>query len=98
MTHGFLLAGTTDYLSRSEFLGMNFINLNARLTKNLAMGSRFHLEAIAQTFNMLQRSNASFAKAAAEMGESANQIFSTYNRVATAQSPNGTQAGLRLSF
>jgi hypothetical protein len=98
VTHGFLLSGTTDYLSRSEFLGMNFINLNARLTKNLTMGSRFHLEAIAETFNMLQRSNASFAKAAAEMGESANEIFSTYNRVATAQSPNGTQAGLRLSF
>lgn len=98
VTHGFLLTGTTDYVNRTEFLGINFFNLNGRLTKNLVTSSRFHLEAMAETFNMLQRSNASFAKAAAERGESANEIFSTYKRVATAQSPNGTQAGLRLSF
>jgi hypothetical protein len=98
LTHGFLLSGTGDHTTRSEFLGMNFINLNARLSKDLMIGPGFRLQAMAETFNMFQRTNASFAKAAEEMGEGANEIFSTYMRVATAQNPNGSQAGLRLTF
>ncbi len=98
LTHGFLLSGTTDYLSRSEFLGMNFINLNARLTKSLVAGPQFRLEGLVETFNALQRTNSSFSQAVTEMGESRNEIFSTYQRVAAVQSPNGTQAGFRLIF
>jgi len=98
LTHGFLLAGTTDYSNRSEFLGMNFINLNARLTKNLLVGPRFRLEAMVETFNMLQRTNAAFTHAASEMGENASEVFSTYRRVASLQSPNGSQMGLRMTF
>jgi len=98
VTHGFVLTGTTDYMNRSEFLGMNFINLNARLSKSLVANPRFHIEAMAETFNMFQRTNASFSKAAEQMGEGASEVFSVYKRVATAQSPNGTQAGLKLRF
>jgi hypothetical protein len=98
VTHGFLLTGTADYLNRSEFLGMNFVNMNARLSKNLVAGPKFQLEAMAETFNMLQRTNGAFTKARDQMGDGANQIFASYRRVATAQSPNGTQAGLKLSF
>jgi len=77
---------------------MNFINLNARLTKNLLVGPRFRLEAMVETFNMLQRTNAAFTHAASEMGENASEVFSTYRRVASLQSPNGSQMGLRMTF
>jgi Carboxypeptidase regulatory-like domain len=97
-THGFMLAGTTDYYNRSEFAGMNFINFNARLSKNLLVGPIFHLEAVVETFNMLERTNAAFINAAAELGESATQILSTYKNVASAQAPNGSQIGLRMTF
>jgi Carboxypeptidase regulatory-like domain/TonB dependent receptor len=97
-THGFMLAGTTDYYNRSEFLGMNFINFNARLSKNLLIGPMFRLEGVVETFNMLQRTNAAFMKAGAELGENATEIFSTYQRVASAQSPNGSQIGLKMTF
>jgi len=97
-THGFMLAGTTDYYNRSEFLGMNFINFNARLSKNLLVGPMFRLEAIAETFNMLQRTNAAFMNVGAELGKNATEIISTYQRVASAQSPNGSQIGLRMTF
>lgn len=98
LSHGFQLAGTGDYIDRSEFAGMNFINLNARLSKSLIVGPVFRLEGVLETFNMLARTNASFAHDAAALGGNAAGLLSTYTRVATAQSPNGSQFGLRMVF
>lgn len=98
LTHGFLLTGTADYSNRSEFLGMSFINVNARLSKSLVTAQGFRLEGMVETFNMLQRTNAAFSNAAAQMGDGAAAIFSTYRRIASLQSPNGSQMGLRMIF
>lgn len=96
--HGLVLTGTGDFTNKSEFLGLNFFNINARLTKTLVWSQHFRFDALVETLNSLQRSNAAFAKSAAEMGDSVANVFTTYQRIASAQSPNGSQIGLRLVF
>ena len=98
LANGFVLTGTGDYTKRSEFAGLNFIDMNARISKTLAWGENYRLDFMAETFNMLQRTNAAFANSAAKMGDSLASVYSTYTRVASFQSPNGSQLGLRLIF
>lgn len=98
ISHGLVLSGSSDYISRKEFAGLNFINLNARLTKDLMVGSRFRLQAVVQTFNMMTRTNNLFSKAMAVVGEGDTGVFQAYTRVAEVQSPDNTEGGLRLTF
>jgi hypothetical protein len=98
LSRGFVLSGTGDYTNRSEFVGMNFIDMNARLTKSLAWSTRYRLDFLAETFNTLERTNASFSKSLAEMGDRAASMFATYRSVASLQGPSGTRVGLRLGF
>lgn len=98
LANGFMLTGTSDYTSRSEFAGLNFINVNARLSKTLSWGQNYHLEFLAETFNMLQQTNAAFARSLALMGPNSGAFFDMYQRVASFQSPNGNQFGLRFDF
>ncbi len=98
LTHGFMLTGTSDYADRSEFAGMSFLNFNARLSKTLAWGQGYRLQLQTETFNMLQRTNAAFARSMALRGDGTAIIYNTYQRVASFQSPNGTLVGLHLDF
>ena len=98
LTNGIALAAGGDFTNRSEFAGMSFFNLDGRLTKTLAWGKSYHLEALAETFRTVQRTSATVTQTAAEMGSSFASFFSTYERVAAAQAPSGGQAGLRLTF
>jgi len=98
VTNGFMLTGTGDYTTRSEFTGLNFMNVNGRLSKTFAFGQSYHLAVLAESFNMLQETNAALAHSMAKMGTSAAAVFDTYQRVASFQSPNGNQFGLRLDF
>jgi len=98
LAHGFMLTGTGDYSSRNEFAGMDFFNFNARLAKTLAWGQSYRLQLMAETFNMLERTDAAFASSSARLGNNAAAIYDTYQRVASFQSPIGSQAGLRLEF
>lgn len=98
LANGFVLTETGDFTNRNEFAGMNFVNLNARLTKTLVWGKGYRLDAMAQTFNAWQRTNAAFARLADQMGDAAAGLLTTYQRVASFQNPEGTQFGLRLNF
>lgn len=98
LTNGFMLTGTSDYTSRSEFAGLNFINVNARLSKTFSWGQNYHLVFLAETFNMVQQTNAAFARSLALMGPNSGALFGMYQRVASFQSPNGNQLGLRFDF
>lgn len=98
ISRGFMLSGTEDYTNRSEFAGMTFINLNARLTKTLVWGQHYRLEALAETFNSLEKTNAAFAKSAAGMGDRMASVYSTYKLIGSLQGPTGTQFGLRMGF
>ncbi len=97
-SNGFALSETVDYTTKSEFAGLSFINIDARLTKTLAWGRNFRLEAMAETFNMLQRTSAAYARSVAEMGPGASSVFATYQKVASMQIPSGSQMGLRMVF
>jgi hypothetical protein len=98
LTNGFALAATGDYTRRNEFAGMTFFDLNARLTKALAWGQHYHIDAMAETFNAMQRTSAVFSQTAAQMGEGFANYFANYQKVAALQAPNGIQAGLRMTF
>jgi len=97
-SRGFMLSGTEDYTNRSEFAGMTFINLNARLTKTLVWGQHYRLEALAETFNSFEKTNAAFAKSALGMGDRMASVYSTYKMIGSLQGPTGTQFGLRMGF
>jgi len=97
-SHGFALSETVDYTTKSEFAGLSFINIDARLTKTLAWGKYFRLDALAETYNAMQRTSTAYARSLAEMGPGASGVFSTYQRVASMQVPNGSRIGLRLLF
>lgn len=98
MTNGFALAATGSYATRSEFAGMSFFDLDARLTKALAWGEHYHLDAMAETFNSMLRTSTALAQTAGQMGAEFADFFATYQKVAALQGVNGAQAGLRLSF
>ena len=98
ITHGFALSGYGDFTRREALPGLDFIHLNAQLTRGFQLGSRSRLEFVAQTFSTLEHRNYSMAKAISELGESGGSMLATYGRLAAIGVPNGTQAGLRLQF
>ncbi len=98
LSRGYTVSGSGDYSSRTEFAGMNFINLNARLTKTLSWGQHYRLDALAETLNSFERTNAAFGRSFANMGDRAANIFATYRSIASLQGPASTQLGLRLAF
>lgn len=98
LSHGIVLTETMDYTTKSEFAGFQFFNIDARLTKTLAWGKNFRLDALAQTMNMFQRTSASYARSVAQLGPGASAVFAAYRRVASMQLPQGNQMGLRLIF
>jgi hypothetical protein len=97
-TRGFVLTGAGDYTNRSEFTGLNFIDMNARLTKTLAWGTHYRLDALAETMNSFERTSAPYLKSLTGMGERYVNVYSTYRAVASLQGPTATQFGLRLGF
>jgi len=98
VSRGFMLSGAGDYSTRTEFTGINFINLNARLTKTLVWGQHYRLDGLVETVNSFERTNAAFAKTFGEFGSRAANMFATYRSVASLQGPTGTQIGLKLGF
>ena len=98
LSRGFILSGVGDRSTRTEFTGMDFIDLNARLTKTLAWGQHFRLDALAESVNSWQRTNAAYARSFTEFGDRAANMFATYRSVASLQGPTGTHFGLRLGF
>jgi hypothetical protein len=95
---GIALSTAGDYSTRSEFTGINFVNMNARLTKTLAWGQHYRLDALAETFNSFQRTGTPFMKSITGMGERYVNVYSTYRAAASLQGPTSTQFGLRLGF
>lgn len=97
-THGFALSGYGDFTRRNELPGLDFVHLNAQLTKGFQLGNQTRLELFAQTSGMLEHRNYSTTKAISELGEYGGNILSSYAHFAAMGTPNGAQAGLRLRF
>jgi hypothetical protein len=98
VAHGIALSGYGDFTRRDELPGLDFIHLNAQLSKSFQLGNRTRLEVIARTSDMLEHRNYSTARAISELGEYGGNILSSYARFAAIGTPNGTQVGLRLTF
>ncbi|HEY6412830.1 MAG TPA: TonB-dependent receptor [Edaphobacter sp.] len=98
LSHNFALSGYGDFTQRNELPGLDFIHLNTQLVKSFQLGTHTRLEAVAQTFNMLEHRHYSLDKAREELGDYGVNILSSYERVAALGTPNGSQVGLRLKF
>jgi Carboxypeptidase regulatory-like domain/TonB dependent receptor len=98
VTHGIAMSGYGDFTRRDELPGLDFIHLNAQLTRSFQVGNRTRLEVIARTSDMLEHRNYSTARAISELGEYGGSLLSSYARFAAIGTPNGTQVGLRLTF
>ena len=98
LTYGLALSGYGDLTRRNELPGLDFIHLNAQLTKSFQLGRQTRLQLFAQTSDMREHRNYSTAKAISELGDYGGNILSSYARFAAMGTPNGAQAGLRLKF
>lgn len=98
LSHGLTLSGYGDMTARSELPGLDFIHLNARLTKALQIGSRAQLECFAEAANSLDYRTYSLSKAASELSGYGMEVLASYQRYAELTDPDSNQAGLRVRF
>lgn len=80
---------------RNTGVGFNFASLDLRLSRRLTVTENFGVEAMAEGFNMLNRTNLQFP----------NNVFGTgptplpaFGRPTAAADPRQIQVGLRVSF
>ncbi len=81
-------SGVSGNLGRNAFNGPGFASFNLRLQKNINLAERLRLEAIAEAFNLLNRTNV----------RSVNPNFQRAGEPLTAHDPRQLQLGLRLRF
>jgi hypothetical protein len=98
VAHGIALSGYGDFTRRDELPGLDFIHLNAQLSKSFQLGNRTRLEVIARASDMLEHRNYSTAGAISDLGEDGGNILASYARFAAMGTPKGMQVGLRLTF
>jgi len=98
LNRGLTLSGYGDLTGRSQLPGLDFIHLNARLTKSMELSPRARLEFFAETANMLDYRTFSMSRAALDLSSYGMAVLSSYQRYAELTSPASTETGLRVSF
>jgi len=98
LNRGLTLSGYGDLTGRSQLPGLDFIHLNARLTKSMDLSPRARLEFFAETANMLDYRTFSMSRAAVDLSSYGMGVLSSYQRYAELTSPASTETGLRVSF
>lgn len=98
LNRGLTLSGYGDLTGRSQLPGLDFVHLNARLTKSMELSPRARLEFFAETANMLDYRTFSMSKAALDLSSYGMGVLSSYQRYAELTSPASTETGLRVSF
>jgi hypothetical protein len=98
LSHGLTLSGYGDMTARSELPGLDFLHLNARLTKAVQIGSRAQLECFAEAANSFDYRTYSLSKAASELSGYGMEVLASYQRFADLTDPDSNQAGLRVRF
>ncbi len=85
-------------IGRNAGTGFDSFNLNARLSRTIPLGERFHLEGIADAFNALNRRNNLFPNGTFGTGIYPIAPSSTFGQPTNAADPRSVQLALRLSF
>jgi hypothetical protein len=90
------VAGTI--IARNAGVGFNFFNMNARLSRTFPLGDRFHLEAIAEAFNVLNHRNDLIPNGTFGTGSYPNAANSSFGHATAVGDPRQVQLAARLTF
>ena len=83
-------------LGRNTARGFNFMSLDIRLSRTFAIGDRFRLETLVESFNTLNRTN--WALPNNIIGNGIGAPLPTFGSPTAAYDPRQMQVGLRLDF
>jgi hypothetical protein len=82
-------------VGRNTGKGFNYASLDMRLSRRIAVTDRINAEALAESFNVLNRTNLQFPNNTFGTGTAP---LATFGRATNAADPRQMQLGLRLSF
>jgi hypothetical protein len=88
----------TSMIGRNTGVGFNTFNMNARLSRPFRIGERFHLEAMAEAFNVLNHANDLIPNTSFGSGVYPTNPSSTFGTPTQIADPRTLQLALRITF
>jgi len=85
-------------IGRNAGTGFDYFNINARLSRMFTLGERFHLQTIAEAFNLLNHPNHLIPNTTFGSGVYPIAPRSTFGQPTAVNDPRSLQFALRLSF
>jgi hypothetical protein len=83
-------------VGRNTGLGFDFVSLDVRVSRRFRLGERWRLEALAESFNTLNRVNRTAPNNV--IGDGVGAPLATFAQATSVFDPRQVQAGVRLSF
>jgi hypothetical protein len=86
------------FIARNSGVGFDTFNLNARLSRGFALKEHLHLEAIAESFNLLNHTNGVTLNGTFGTGAYPANPSPSFGQMTVAADPRSFQLALRLGF
>jgi hypothetical protein len=86
------------FIERNAGIGNDFFSLNARVSRTFHVASRLQLEALAEGFNLTNRSNALTRNTNFGSGAYPTNASPTFGQITAVSEPRSFQFGLRATF
>jgi hypothetical protein len=88
----------TSMIGRNTGIGFDLFNMNARLSRTFPIGERFHLEAMAEAFNLLNHANSLVPNTSFGSGVYPTTPSATFGTATQVGDPRTLQFALRVAF
>lgn len=86
------------FINRNAGIGFDALNLNVRLSRQIQLGERWRLEALAEAFNFLNRMNGVTRNGVFGTGAYPSTPSATFGQNTAVQDPRNLQLALRIGF
>jgi hypothetical protein len=86
------------FISRNAGSGFDFLNMNARLSRSLAVRERLRLECMAEAFNLLNHRNGVTLNGTFGSGAYPTNPVPTFKQITAVADPRTLQLALRVRF
>jgi hypothetical protein len=86
------------FIGRNAGTGFDFFNVNARLSRTVAIGERLKVEGLAEAFNLLNHLNGVTLNGTFGTGSYPASPLPTFKQITAVADPRTLQLALRLSF
>jgi hypothetical protein len=86
------------FINRNAGMGFDFVNLGGRLSRGFQLSERFHLQAMAEGFNLTNHVNGVTLNGVFGTGTYPTNPSPTYKQVTAVNDPRGFQFAVRVSF